>query len=60
MLVLSRKTGQRIMIGDAIVITVVRVGNDNVRVGVEAPNDINIIREELKDTPRSRPVAAAP
>jgi carbon storage regulator len=47
MLVLSRKPGERIHIGDDIVITIVRIGPNNVRVGIEAPKDLNIVREEL-------------
>jgi len=47
MLVLSRKPGERIHIGDDIVVTIVRIGPNNVRVGIEAPKDLNIVREEL-------------
>jgi carbon storage regulator len=47
MLVLSRKPGERIMVGDDVVITIVRVGPNTVRVGIEAPRDMNIVREEL-------------
>ena len=47
MLVLSRKPGERILIGDDIVVTIVRIGPNNVRVGIEAPRDLNIVREEL-------------
>lgn len=47
MLVLSRKTGERILIGDQVAITVVRIGPNNVRIGIEAPRDMNIAREEL-------------
>lgn len=50
MLVLSRKTGERIMIGDQITLTVVRIGPNNVRIGIEAPRDLNIVREELCGT----------
>jgi len=49
MLVLSRKVGQRILIGDKIAVTVVRIGQGGVRIGVEAPHDLEVIREELKD-----------
>lgn len=49
MLVLSRKVGERILIGDKIAVTVVRVGPGVVRLGVEAPHELAIIREELKD-----------
>lgn len=47
MLVLSRKTSERILIGDEIVITVVRIGPNSVRIGIEAPKAMNIVREEL-------------
>lgn len=48
MLVLSRKVGERILIGEKIAITVVRVGQGGVRLGIEAPDDLEVIREELK------------
>lgn len=49
MLVLSRKVGERILIGDKITVTIVRVAQGAVRIGVEAPGDMQIVREELKD-----------
>ena len=48
MLVLSRKVGERILIGENICVTVVRMRTGVVRLGVEAPADMSIIREELK------------
>ena len=47
MLVLSRKVGQRILIGDKIAVTVVKVGHGGVRIGVEAPAELAVVREEL-------------
>ncbi len=47
MLVLSRKPGERILIGEKITLTVVRIGPNNVRLGIDAPRDLNIVREEL-------------
>lgn len=47
MLVLSRKESQRIKLGDSIVVTVVRVSGDKVRLGIEAPADLVVLREEL-------------
>ena len=47
MLVLSRKVGERILIGDKIAITVVKVGHGGVRIGVEAPTELAVVREEL-------------
>lgn len=48
MLVLSRKESQRIKLGDSIVVTVVRLGRDKVRLGIEAPSDVVVLREELE------------
>lgn len=49
MLVLSRKVGEKILIGDNISVTVVRVAQGIVRIGVEAPQETPIVREEIKD-----------
>ena len=49
MLVLSRKVGEKILIGDNISVTIVRVAQGTVRVGVEAPQELPIVREEIKD-----------
>jgi len=48
MLVLSRKESQRIRLGDSIVITVVRLGGDKVRLGIEAPKEMLVLRDELE------------
>lgn len=48
MLVLSRKVGERIWIGDNISITVVRITGGGVRIGIEAPSELPVVREELK------------
>jgi carbon storage regulator len=48
MLVLSRKIGERIWIGDNISVTVVRITGGGVRLGIEAPAEMPVIREELK------------
>ena len=47
MLVLSRKLGEKIFIGDNICITVVDIDRGKIRLGIEAPRDIAIYREEL-------------
>lgn len=49
MLVLSREEGQRIYIGDDIVLTIVDIRGRKVRVGIDAPRAVNIRREELPD-----------
>ncbi len=47
MLVLSRKPGERILIGNDVKITVIRIGPNSVRIGIDAPGHLNIVREEL-------------
>ncbi len=47
MLVLSRKDSERIYIGDAIVVTVVKIQGGIVRLGINAPPEVPIAREEL-------------
>ncbi|MCA9106522.1 MAG: carbon storage regulator [Planctomycetales bacterium] len=47
MLVLSRKVGERILIGNNIAVTVVRLASGGVRLGIEAPPDMPVVREEL-------------
>lgn len=48
MLVLSRRESQRITLGDSIVVTVVKVAGDRVRLGIEAPSDVLVLRGELE------------
>ena len=48
MLVLSRKESQRIRLGDSIVITIVKISGDKVRVGIEAPANVLVLRDELE------------
>ena len=59
MLVLSRKQSQRIKVGDSIVVTVVRLSGDKVRLGIEAPDDMLVLREELETFPVKKNVTAA-
>ncbi len=47
MLVLSRKVGERILVGRDVVITVVRVANGTVRIGIDAPIETPVVREEV-------------
>ena len=48
MLILSRRESECIHLGDDIVVTIVRVNGDKVRVGVQAPSHIKILRTELE------------
>jgi carbon storage regulator len=56
MLVLSRKTGEEVVIGDSIRLTVLEVHGKSVRLGLTAPPELAIVRCELCQ-PRRRPVA---
>jgi carbon storage regulator len=47
MLVLTRKLGEKVFIGHAITITVVKVARNKVRVGIDAPDQVHIVRGEL-------------
>lgn len=60
MLVLSRKIGERILIGDNIAVTVVRITGNGVRIGIEAPSDMAVIRQELKDQMEQRAAEPQP
>jgi len=66
MLVLSRKPGQKLQIGDNVTITVLEVHGRVIRLGIEAPNDVRVLRGELQDwkdqpkaTPKGRALALA-
>lgn len=47
MLILSRREREQIRIGDSIIVTVCKLENDKVRLGIEAPKDVRILRAEL-------------
>ena len=57
MLVLSRKSTERIRIGDAIVVTVLEILGNRVRIGIDAPAEVHIVRAELPNV--AQPPAAA-
>jgi carbon storage regulator len=57
MLVLSRRETEQIKLGDSIVVTVVKLGGDRVRLGIEAPSDVLVLRGELER--RERPAPAS-
>ena len=50
MLVLSRKQGDSIIIGGNIRVTVARIESNQVRIGIEAPRDVQVLREEIMTT----------
>ncbi len=59
MLILSRKQSQRIRVGNSIVVTVVRVSGDKVRLGIDAPDGVRVLREELEPVDEERPDSRA-
>ncbi len=55
MLVLSRKLGEKIVIGEDIVVTVVKIDRNQIRIGIEAPSKVPVYREEIApDRPVNR------
>ena len=48
MLVLSRKESQRIRLGESVVVTVVKISGDKVRIGIDAPAEMLVLRDELE------------
>lgn len=58
MLVLTRKYGQKIMIGDDIFITVLEARGDAIRVGIDAPAGVSVMRAELHDAVSAENLAA--
>jgi carbon storage regulator len=54
MLILTRRAGESIMIGNDVKITVTRVAVDKVRIGIEAPKHVAVYREELYETLRGK------
>jgi carbon storage regulator len=59
MLVLSRKLGEKIYISDNICITVVDIDRGKIRLGIEAPRNVPIFRQELISTPAPTPPSNA-
>ncbi|WP_182112611.1 carbon storage regulator CsrA [Actinotalea sp. JY-7876] len=59
MLVLSRRVGERLVIGDNIVITIIDVRSDGVRIGIDAPRDVRVNRAEVLEAVTRANVEAA-
>lgn len=56
MLVLSRKLGEKIVIGDKIVVTVVKIDRNQIRIGIEAPQEVSVYREEIAPRVKNEPM----
>jgi carbon storage regulator CsrA len=59
-LILRRKVGEKIVIGDGITVVVSRVSGGRVTLGIEAPNDVHIVRGELKVFDEQHPRPTVP
>ncbi|MEW5919780.1 MAG: carbon storage regulator CsrA [Bacillota bacterium] len=59
MLVLTRKKGQSIMVGDEIEISVVEINGDAIRLGIKAPRDVSIYRREIYEAILEENIRAA-
>ena len=59
MLVLSRKEGERLVIGDNVIITVTRISGNRITLGIEAPRDVRVMRGELERHDESNEQAAS-
>lgn len=58
MLVVTRKTDESLIISDNIVITILETGKDKVKIGINAPKEVKVIRSELKDAKQTNEQAA--
>ena len=47
MLILTRKMGESIVIGDDIIIKIVETGKNSIRIGIDAPRDVVVLRQEV-------------
>ena len=55
MLVLSRKLGEKIVIGENIVVTIVKIDRNQIRIGIEAPHEVPVYREEIAPSRAAKP-----
>lgn len=58
MLILTRKAGQSLVLGDDVVVTVLEVDGDRVKLGIAAPQSVRILRQELCEAVREANLAA--
>jgi len=58
MLVLTRRPGESIVVGQNIIITVIEIKGGQVRIGIDAPRDVQVHREEIYEQVRQENIAA--
>jgi carbon storage regulator len=59
MLILSRRPGERLTIGDNITVTVVSINGNQIRLGIDAPREVRVLRDEIYKAIRNENQAAA-
>lgn len=59
MLILSRKAGQRIVIGKDIIVSIMRVTRNQISIGIDAPESVHIVRGELTSFLDNQPVVSS-
>ena len=59
MLIITRRAGERIMVGDEVVVEVMEIVGDSVRIGISAPRSLPVYREEIYTAVRDENRAAA-
>jgi carbon storage regulator len=59
-LIITRKPGERIMLGDDVIVEVIEVTGSSVRVGIEAPRELPVYREEIWALNKARDAAGRP
>ena len=59
MLIITRRPGEKLMIGDDVVVEVIEVSGSSVRIGIEAPKSVRVYREEIYTAVKAENTAAA-
>jgi len=59
MLIITRRPGEKVMIGDDVVVEIIEVSGSSVRIGIAAPKSVRVYREEIYTAVKEENVAAA-
>lgn len=59
MLILTRKIGESIVIGDDIIVKVVETGKNSIRIGIDAPKEITVLRQEVFESIQQENILSA-